>query len=66
VPFTGGNAFFFAQTTDIKAMFKAGRGSVVTRGQDAFVFNQDCPYLAPQAGGSFGHKIGNVHKVFFP
>ena len=66
VSFTGRDPLFLTETAGIEAVIEPGRGAVITRCQNLFVFDQDGSHLSPEAGGAFGNKTGNVHKVFFP
>jgi hypothetical protein len=64
--FPGGNGLKFAEAADVEAVPQPGRSTVVTRGQDLFVLDEDGPHMPPEAGGPFGHEMGDVHEIFVP
>ncbi len=66
VSFPRRDPLLLAKATDIQAVFQPGWSSVVTRGQNLLVFDEDSPYLSPQTGGPFGDEVSNVHEIFFP
>jgi hypothetical protein len=66
VSFSGRNPLFLAEATDIKTVLQPGWSTIITGGQNLLVFDEDSPHLSPQAGGSFGDEVSNVHEVFFP
>jgi hypothetical protein len=54
------------KATDVQTMFQSGRSSIVTGGQDLFIFDQHSPYLPPQASGPLGNEMSNIHEILFP
>jgi hypothetical protein len=57
---------FFTQTTDIKAMGNPGRGAVISRGKNVFVFDKECTHLPAQTGRASGYEMGDFHEIFIP
>jgi hypothetical protein len=47
-------------------MANAGRGTVISRGQNPVVLDNYRPHGPAQAGGTPGHKIGYIHKIGIP
>jgi hypothetical protein len=60
------NPQLFPQTTDIKAVGNPGRGAVISRGKNVFVFDKDCPHLSAQTGRAPGNEMGDFHEIFIP
>jgi hypothetical protein len=63
---SGRNALFLAEATDIEAVFQSGWCPVVSCGQNLFIFHKEGTHLSSEAGGSFSHKVGDIHEIFFP
>jgi hypothetical protein len=60
------DSLFLAETTDVQAVFQSGRSSIVTRGQNLFIFDQDRSYLPSQTGRSLGNQMSDIHEILFP
>jgi hypothetical protein len=66
VSLPGRDSSLLPKTTDVQAVFQPGRSSIVTRGQDFFIFDEDSSYLPSQTGRSLGNKTSDIHEIFFP
>ena len=66
VSLSGRNSLFLSEATNIQTVFHPGRSSIVTCGQNLLILDEDSPHLSPQAGGSFGNEVSNIHEIFFP
>jgi len=66
MPLPGRDSSLLPKTTDVQAVFQPGRSSIVTRGQDFFIFDEHRSYLPPQAGRSLGNEMSDVHEILFP
>jgi hypothetical protein len=50
VSFPGWDPLLLAEATDVQTVFQSGRSSIVTGGQNLFIFDENSPYLPSQAG----------------
>jgi hypothetical protein len=50
VSFPRWDSLLLAEATDVQTMFQSGRSSIVTGGQNLFIFDENSPYLPSQAG----------------
>jgi hypothetical protein len=66
VSLPGRDSSLLPKATDVQAVFQPGRSSIVTRGQDFFIFDEDSSYLPSQTSRSLGNKMGNIHEILFP
>lgn len=66
MPGARGDTHFRAQTSAFDAMPKPGWRPVIARGEDMPVPHRNGAHLAPEAGGPFAHKPGDLHEVFGP
>ena len=67
VAFAGSEAHALACTAaEIIAVGHSWRGTVVTRSDDAVVFDKDGADVAAQAVGAFGDDVGDFHKIGVP
>jgi len=64
--FSGGDIQFLPEAPCFKAVFNAGGRTVVSGGQDSFVFYDDGADRSPETCGTPGHQRRDVHKIGFP
>jgi hypothetical protein len=60
------NTLFLPEATDIQTMLDSRRSSIITCGQDFFVFDEDRSNLPSQAGRPLGNEMSDIHEIFFP
>jgi hypothetical protein len=60
------DALFLAEATNVQAVFRPRRGSIVTRRQNIFIFDEDSTHLPPKAGRAFGDEMSDIHEILFP
>jgi hypothetical protein len=66
VSLSGRDSSLLPKTTDVHAVFQPGRSSIVTRGQDFFIFDEDSSYLPSQTGRSLRNEMSDIHEILFP
>jgi hypothetical protein len=64
--FSGGNTKLFTKAADIQTVGKAGRSPIVPCRKDLLIFNKNGTHMSSQTRRAFGHKMGDIHEVFFP
>jgi hypothetical protein len=63
---TGRNPQLFPQTARIEAVGDAGRGTVISRGKNVFVLDENCSHLPAETGRTAGYEMGYFHEIFIP
>ena len=66
MPFTGRHIECLPKASGIFAVPNPAGGSVITGGQDSFIFDHDGTDSASEACGTLCYQFSDIHKVGFP
>jgi hypothetical protein len=64
--FSRGDFQLLTEAADVQTMIHPGRSSVITRGENLFIFHKDRPHLSSKASGALRDEMGDVHEILIP